>query len=300
MAVTAAVDGGIGRITLDRPPANSYDPAFLDELDDAIGVVVTEGAPVAVVASANEKFFSAGADVKGFLERDADANNAMVRRAHEVFDRFAAEPPVFIAQIAGHPLGGGYEIALACDIRIAAEGSYRIGLPEAIFCERKTPAQIDRIIAANADRLLLTRLAPEQQHAGTFPVGFYRQLVDPARNEREPPFLNDLGAHPDAPVQRDDSMLEHRRRRQNRHAALHREIKADEGRVGACGRLDTVERTGEQPPRRTASGATRRGARTPRCHAASPPAAPPTSARRETAGEPPARHARCRDRRSSS
>jgi enoyl-CoA hydratase/carnithine racemase len=130
MAVTAAVDDGIGRITLDRPPANSYDPAFLDELDDAIGVVVAERAPVAVVASANERFFSAGADVKGFLDRAADANNAMVRRAHEVFDRFAAEAPVFIAQIAGHALGGGYEIALACDIRIAAEGSYRIGLPE--------------------------------------------------------------------------------------------------------------------------------------------------------------------------
>jgi len=55
----------------------------------------------------------------------------MVRRAHEVFNRFAVEAPVFVAKIAGHALGGGYEIALACDIRIAAEGSYRIGLPEA-------------------------------------------------------------------------------------------------------------------------------------------------------------------------
>jgi enoyl-CoA hydratase/carnithine racemase len=130
MAVTGAVTDGIGRITLDRPPANSYDPAFLDELDEAIGVVAAERAPVAVIASANEKFFSAGADVKGFLDRDADANNAMVRRAHEVFNRFAAEPTVFVAQLSGHALGGGYEIALACDIRIAAEGGYRIGLPE--------------------------------------------------------------------------------------------------------------------------------------------------------------------------
>lgn len=131
MAVTAAVADGIGRITLDRPPANSYDPAFLDELDTAIGVVVDEGAVVAVVASASEKFFSAGADVNGFLQRSADDNNAMVRRAHGIFDRFAAEAPIFVAQIAGHALGGGYEIALACDIRVAAEGPYRIGLPEA-------------------------------------------------------------------------------------------------------------------------------------------------------------------------
>lgn len=131
MAVTADVAEGIGRITLDRPPANSYDPEFLDELDAAIGTVADGEALVAVVASANDRFFSAGADVTGFLERDADANNAMVRRAHRVFDRFATEAPIFVAQIAGHALGGGYEIALACDIRIAAEGSYRIGLPEA-------------------------------------------------------------------------------------------------------------------------------------------------------------------------
>jgi enoyl-CoA hydratase/carnithine racemase len=47
-----------------------------------------------------------------------------------VLNRFAAESPLFVAAIAGHALGGGYEIALACDVRIAAEGRYRIGLPE--------------------------------------------------------------------------------------------------------------------------------------------------------------------------
>jgi enoyl-CoA hydratase/carnithine racemase len=130
MSVTASVEDGVGWITLDRPPANSYDPAFLEELDDAIGQVAAAGAAVGVVRSASEKFFSAGADVKGFLARSADENMAMVRRAHQVFDRFSAEAPVFIAMIAGHALGGGFEIALACDIRVAAEGSYRLGLPE--------------------------------------------------------------------------------------------------------------------------------------------------------------------------
>jgi enoyl-CoA hydratase/carnithine racemase len=130
MAVTAEVRDRVGWITLDRPPANSYDAGFLEELDQAIGQVAEAEVAVAVVRSASERFFSAGADVKAFLERSADDNMVMCRRAHRVLDRFAAEAPLFVAAIAGHALGGGYEIALACDIRVAAEGSYRIGLPE--------------------------------------------------------------------------------------------------------------------------------------------------------------------------
>ena len=130
MAVTAEVKDRVGWITLDRPPANSYDAGFLEELDQAIGQVAEAEVAVAVVRSASERFFSAGADVKAFLERSADDNMVMCRRAHQVLDRFAAEAPVFVAAIAGHALGGGYEIALACDIRVAAEGRYRVGLPE--------------------------------------------------------------------------------------------------------------------------------------------------------------------------
>ena len=130
MAVTAEVKDRVGWITLDRPPDNTYDPAFLEELDRCVGEVAEAEVAVAVIRSASERFFSAGADVKAYLERPVVESLAMARRAHQVLGRFADEAPLFVAAIAGHALGGGYEIALACDIRIAAEGRYRIGLPE--------------------------------------------------------------------------------------------------------------------------------------------------------------------------
>jgi len=85
---------------------------------------------VVIVQSANPKFFSAGADIKKFTEGDVGANMEMIRVSQAAFKRMAGAPQVFIAFIAGHALGGGLEIALACDIRLAASGEYKLGLPE--------------------------------------------------------------------------------------------------------------------------------------------------------------------------
>jgi enoyl-CoA hydratase/carnithine racemase len=130
MAVTAEVEDRVGWITLDRPPDNRFDVAVLEELDRCVGEVAEAEVAVAVIRSASDRFFSAGADVAGLLERSPDENLAMCRRAHQVLGRFADESPLFVAAIAGHALGAGYEIAFACDIRIAAKGRYRIGLPD--------------------------------------------------------------------------------------------------------------------------------------------------------------------------
>jgi enoyl-CoA hydratase/carnithine racemase len=129
MAVRFDADG-IGTITLDNPPANSYDIEFMRELASAIAAANDSAARVVVVRSASEKFFSAGADVKRFLANDVEANMEMIRLAHEALAGIARSPKLFVAYVAGHALGGGLEIALACDIRYAAQGSYRLGTPE--------------------------------------------------------------------------------------------------------------------------------------------------------------------------
>src|SRR5437764_3341620 len=131
MAVRFEKQDSIGHIVLDRPPANSYDKAFMEELDAAIEAARRDDAVKAIVLrSANEKFFSAGADVSVFARSGLDEQNAFVVCANEAMGKFESTPKVVVAAINGHCLGGGLEIALCCDFRIAAEGTYKIGLPE--------------------------------------------------------------------------------------------------------------------------------------------------------------------------
>jgi enoyl-CoA hydratase/carnithine racemase len=126
--VTFSKSDSIGYITMDRPPANSYEIEFIHELADAIdGANDDPEVRAVILQSASEKIFSAGADIKAFSANSPEVNMDMVRASHKALDKMAASLKIFIA---GHALGGGLEIALACDLRFAAEGDYRLGLPE--------------------------------------------------------------------------------------------------------------------------------------------------------------------------
>src|ERR671926_242484 len=123
---------GVALIHLNRPPANSYNRAFLDDLNTAIDEVRwdDEIKGAVLVSDLAPRFFSAGADVVNFNTSTQQQRVMTVLHAHEILRKIESTPKVFVAAILGHALGGGLEIALACDFRFAGQGEYRIGLPE--------------------------------------------------------------------------------------------------------------------------------------------------------------------------
>ncbi len=131
MAIDFSTEQGVGFITFNRPPANAYDAQMLRELTAAVHRVAEEPAVrVAVVLSANPKFFCTGADITTLQDADRAGFANFLTIAQEAVDAIGRTPKLFIAAIAGHCIGGGLEIALGCDFRIASAGKYKLGLAE--------------------------------------------------------------------------------------------------------------------------------------------------------------------------
>jgi len=124
--------GQVAHLELNNPPMNLMTDAFLDALEAALATL--EAASVGdvravVVSSAVERAFSAGSDVKAFEAHVGAAGRPHHTRDEEITARLAGLPMPTIAAIEANALGGGLEIALACDIRVCSEEA-KLGLPE--------------------------------------------------------------------------------------------------------------------------------------------------------------------------
>ena len=126
-----AVADGVCTITLDDPPANTYSYEMMQELDGAILAARMDAAVhVIVITGAGEKFFCAGANIGMLQDADPTFKYYFCLHANETLNRLEQTPKLVIAALNGHTVGGGLEVAMAADIRIARQGGGKIGMPE--------------------------------------------------------------------------------------------------------------------------------------------------------------------------
>jgi enoyl-CoA hydratase len=124
-------DGGVALLELDAPPANTYSYEMFRQLDDAVlRARMDNDVHVIVLRGAGEKFFSAGADIKMLAAADPTYKYYFCLHANETLLRLEKTPKLVVAALNGHTVGGGLEIAMACDIRLARRDGGKIGLPE--------------------------------------------------------------------------------------------------------------------------------------------------------------------------
>lgn len=125
------LEDGVGFIELNRPPANAHHTPMILELDRAVMEVrFDDRVKVAVLSSASDRFFSAGADIQMIQNESGEQVGLLSQTSKEVILKMRSLPKVFLGVINGHCMGGGLELALACDYRFAGKGSWKVGLPE--------------------------------------------------------------------------------------------------------------------------------------------------------------------------
>lgn len=133
--ISLSMDGGIAVATLCRPPVNAINEEWVARLDEVLDEVAASAQVGVLWIRSSERVFCAGADLalmRSIFDSEAGRERmiALTRRMQEAFARIEALPQVTLAELGGAALGGGFELALACDLRIVSE-SARIGLPEA-------------------------------------------------------------------------------------------------------------------------------------------------------------------------
>ena len=129
--VNASIDGPVAILELANPPANAYSYEMFRALDDAIlAARMDEAVQVIVLRGAGDKFFCAGADIAMLQKATPAFKYSFCLHANETLLRLEQTPKLVIAAINGHCVGGGLEVALAADLRVARRNAGKLGLPE--------------------------------------------------------------------------------------------------------------------------------------------------------------------------
>lgn len=129
--VNYMAEAGVATIEMVDPPANTYTHEMFRQIDEAIlAARFDDSVHVIVIRGNGDKFFSAGANIKMLSEVTPRFKYFFCLHANETLSRLEQTPKLVIAALNGHTVGGGMEIAMAADIRIARKGAGKIGLPE--------------------------------------------------------------------------------------------------------------------------------------------------------------------------
>jgi enoyl-CoA hydratase len=124
-------EGGVAFLTLNDPPANTYSYEMMQALDASIlRARMDDTVQVMIITGNGEKFFSAGANINMLANVTPSFKYYFCLHANETLNRLEQTPKLVIAAINGHCVGGGLEVALAADLRIARQGAGKMGLPE--------------------------------------------------------------------------------------------------------------------------------------------------------------------------
>jgi enoyl-CoA hydratase/carnithine racemase len=163
---------GVASIVLDDPPANTYSYEMMREIDAAVLEARMDAAVhVIVLRGAGDRFFCAGANIATLAQADADWKYYFCLHANETLLRLEQTPKLVIAAINGHCVGGGLEVALAADLRIARKDAGKIGLPEAtlgVLPGTGGTQRLARLVGkARAIELMATGrlMTPDEAHA---------------------------------------------------------------------------------------------------------------------------------------